>query len=110
MDKNKELTEAMGAEKEKPTVEWYSKKLSETFFDRKIICDNSNSTRWITYHFKWKYNKWLKEKSYEYIQYWWDLCQFMEDIYNKFNEEKELRNKMTEQDLYSYILRLKPII
>lgn len=45
MDKNKELTEAMDAEEEKPTVEWYSKKLSETFFDWKIICDNSNSTR-----------------------------------------------------------------
>lgn len=110
MDKNKELTEAIDAEKKKPTAEWYSKKLSDFFFDWKIICDNSNSSRWITYHFKWKYHKWVKEKSYEYIQYWWDLCPFMEDIYNKFNEEKEFRNKMTEQDLFSYILRLKPII
>lgn len=32
----------------------------------------------------------------------------MEDIYNRFYAEKEYRNKMTEQDLFSYILRLKP--
>ena len=40
------------AEANKPTIEWYSKKLSDTFFDRKIICDNSNKSRWITFHFK----------------------------------------------------------
>lgn len=40
------------AEEKKPTVEQCAKKLSETFFDRKIICDNSNSSRSITFHFK----------------------------------------------------------
>ena len=40
------------AEANKPTIEWYSKKISDTFFDRKIICDNSNKSRWITFHFK----------------------------------------------------------
>ena len=32
----------------------------------------------------------------------------MEDIYNMFNKEKEYRNRMSEQDLFFYILRLKP--
>ncbi len=109
-DKNKKYEEAKEAEAKKPTVEQYSKKLSDTFFDRKITCDNSNPPRWITYHFKWKYNKWWKEKAFECIQYWWDLCWLMKDIYDRFNREKEYWNKMTEQDLFSHILRLKPIM
>lgn len=108
LDKNKKLVETKEAEAKKPTVEQYSKKLSDTFFDRKIICDNSNSTRWITYHFKWKYNKWWEEKIFECIQYWWDLSLLMKDIYDRFNREKEYRDKMTEQDLYSIIVGWKP--
>lgn len=40
------------AEAKKPTIEQYAKKLSDTFFDWKIICDNSNKSRRITFHFK----------------------------------------------------------
>ena len=40
------------AEAKKQTIEEYAKKLSDTFFDRKIICDNSNKSRSITFHFK----------------------------------------------------------
>lgn len=92
----------------KPTVEWYAKKLSDTFYDWKIICDNTNKSRWIGFHFKWKYYKWWKEKAFECIQYWWDILSLMKDIYDRFNREKEYRNRMSEQDLFSYILRLKP--
>ena len=106
----KKEAEAKEAEAKKPTVEQYSKKLSDTFFDRKIICDNSNKSRSITYHFKWKYHKRWKEKTFECIQYWWDLWLLIEDIYNRFNAEKEYWDKMSEQDLYSHILRLKPIM
>lgn len=109
VSKNKKKeAEAKEAEAKKPTVEWYAKELSNIFFDRKIICDNSSTTRWIAYHFKWKYNKWLKEKTYEYIQYWWDLLSLMKDIYDKFNAEKEYRDKMTEQDLFAIIAGCKP--
>ena len=96
------------AEANKPIIERYSKKLSDTFFDRKIICDNSNKSRAITFHFKWKYNKWWKEKIFECVNYWWDLLLLMEEIYNIFNAEKEYRDKMTEQDLYSIIVGWKP--
>lgn len=48
----KKEAEAKEAEAEKPTVEQYSKKLSDTFFDWKIICDNSNKSRSIGFHFK----------------------------------------------------------
>lgn len=48
----KKEAEAKKAEAEKPTIEEYTKKLSDTFFDRKIICDNSNKLRSITFHFK----------------------------------------------------------
>ena len=48
----KKEAEAKEAEAKKPTIEQYTKKLSDTFFDRKIICDNSNKSRAITFHFK----------------------------------------------------------
>jgi hypothetical protein len=48
----KKEAEAKEAEAKKPTIEQYAKKLSDTFFDRKIICDNSNKSRAITFHFK----------------------------------------------------------
>lgn len=54
----KKEAEAKEAEAKKPIIEEYAKKLSDTFFDRKIICDNSNKSRWITFHFKGKYNEW----------------------------------------------------
>lgn len=104
----KKEAEAKEAEANKPTVEQYAKKLSDTFFDRKIICDNSNKSRAIAFHFKWKYHKWVKEKIFECVNYWWDLLLLMEEIYNIFNAEKEYRNKMTEQDLYSIIVGWKP--
>lgn len=104
----KKEAEAKEAEAKKSTVEQYAKKLSDTFFDRKIICDNSNKSRAITFHFKWKYNKWWKEKIFECVNYWWDLLLLMEEIYNIFNVEKEYRDKMTEQDLYSIIVGWKP--
>ena len=104
----KREAEAKEAEANKPTVEQYAKKLSDTFFDWKIICDNSNSSRWITYHFKWKYNKWWKEKIFECIQYWWDILHLIKDIYDRFNRKKDYRDKMTEQDLYSIIVGWKP--
>ena len=109
VNKNKKKeAEAKEAEAKKPTVEQYSKKLSDTFFEWEIICDNSNKSRRITFHFKWKYYKWWKEKTFECVQYEWDLCWLMKDIYDRFNREKEYRSKMTEQDLFSHILRLKP--
>lgn len=96
------------AEAKKQTIEEYAKKLSDTFFDRKIICDNSNKSRSITFHFKWKYNKLWKEKTFECIQYEWDLCWLMKDIYDRFNREKEYWEKMSEQDLFAIIAGCKP--
>ena len=104
----KREVEAKEAEANKPTIEQYAKKLSDTFFDRKIICDNSNKSRSITFHFKWKYNKWWKEKIFECVNYWWDFLLLMEEIYNTFNAKKEYRNKMTEQDLFAIIAGCKP--
>lgn len=53
VNKNKKKeAEAKEAEAKKPTVEQYSKKLSDTFFEWEIICDNSNKSRRITFHFK----------------------------------------------------------
>ena len=48
----KKEAEEKEAEANKTTVEQYAKKLSDTFFDRKIICDNSNKSRTINFHFK----------------------------------------------------------
>lgn len=106
----KKEAEEKEAEANKTTVEQYAKKLSDTFFDRKIICDNSNKSRTINFHFKWKYNKLWKEKIFECIQYDWDLLSLMKDIYNRFNRKKEYWEKMTEQDLFSIIVGWKPKI
>lgn len=106
----KKEAEAKEAEAKKPTIEQYAKKLSDTFFDRKIICDNSNKSRAITFHFKWKYNEWWKEKIFECGQYDWDLLSLMKDIYDRFNRKKEYWEKMTEQDLFAIIAGCKPKI
>lgn len=73
----------------KPSDEWYAKKLSDIFYDWKIICDNKNSSRDISFHFKWKYYEWWKEKTYEHIMFWWELWYLMKIIYDSFKKKTD---------------------